>query len=284
MDRLPQRALRLLRSLVIAAAAALFVWTVVLMIFEEKFIYFPQKYPQGAYDQAHSIPNLRECWITTEDSVRIHAWFAPAESAKATLVMSHGNAGNISHRYLVLRSLQRRGYNVLMYDYRGYGRSNGTPSEDGIYRDGRAAYDYVISLPNVDKNRVFLWGTSLGGAVAIDVAQYRTVAGLILESTFTSAPDVARVAYPFLPVQFVMHTKLNSIQKIKNIKIPLLIIHGSRDSIIPIRMGRSLFDAANEPKELYEIPTADHNDTFFVGGEEYFERVDHFVNYISHQS
>src|SRR5512137_1151904 len=134
MDRLPQRALRLLRSLVIAAAAALFVWTVVLMIFEEQFIYFPQKYPQGAYDQAQSIQNLRDCWLTAEDGIRIHAWFAPAESAKATLVMSHGNAGNISHRYLVLRSLQRRGYNVLMYDYRGYGRSDGTPSEEGIYR------------------------------------------------------------------------------------------------------------------------------------------------------
>jgi uncharacterized protein len=277
MNHTAHRGFRLLRSLLIAAAAALFLWTIVLMIFEEKFVYFPQKYPQGAYDQAQSIPNLRECWITTDDSVKIHAWFAPAESAKATFVMSHGNAGNLSHRYLVLRSLQRHGYNVLMYDYRGYGRSEGTPSEDGIYRDGRAAYDYALSLPEVNKAKLFLWGTSLGGAVVIDVAQSRPATGLVLESTFTSARDVACIAYPFLPVQFVMRTQLNSIEKIRDIRIPVLVIHGTRDSIILVGMGRKLFEAASGPKEFYEIPQADHNDTFFVGGEEYFSRIDRFV-------
>ena len=252
------------------------------MFFEEKFIYFPQKYPQGAYDQARSIPNLRDCWIRTEDSVTIHAWFTPAESAKATLVLSHGNAGNISHRYLLLRSLQRRGFNVLMYDYRGYGRSEGTPTEDGIYKDGLAAYDYAMSLPEVNPGRVILWGTSLGGAVAIDVATHRQAAGLILESTFSSAKDVARVVYPFLPVQFFMHTKLNSIEKIKTLAVPILVIHGAHDSIIPIGLGKKLFDAANDPKDFYEIPNADHNDTFFMGGDEYFSRIDRFVASISH--
>jgi len=283
MNRFAQRGIRLLRSLVIAAISALLIWTIIFMIFEEKFIYFPQKYPQGPYDQARSILNLRDCWIKTEDSVTIHAWFAPAESAKATLVVSHGNAGNISHRYLLLRSLQRRGFNVLMYDYRGYGRSDGTPSEDGIYKDGRAAYDYAVTLPEVKPERVFLWGTSLGGAVAIDVATHRHVAGLILESTFSSATDVARVVYPFLPVQFFMHTKLNSIEKIKTLTIPTLVIHGARDSIVPIGLSRKLFNAANEPKDFYEIPNADHNDTFFVGGNEYFSRVDRFIASVIHQ-
>ena len=253
------------------------------MIFEEKFIYFPQKYPKGAYDQAQSIPNLRDCWIRTDDGVKIHAWFAPAESAKATIVISHGNAGNISHRYLLLRSLQRHGFNVLMYDYRGYGRSEGTPTEDGIYKDGLAAYDYAVSLPEVKSGRVFLWGTSLGGAVAIDVASHRQAAGLILESTFTSAKDVAQLVYPFLPVQFFMHTKLNSIEKIKALTIPILVIHGAHDSIIPIGLGRKLFNAANEPKDFYKIPNADHNDTFFMGGDEYFSRIGRFVASITHQ-
>jgi len=283
MHRFAQRGIRLLRSLVIAAASALLIWTIVLMIFEEKFIYFPQKYPRGAYEQAHSIPGLRDCWITTEDSVKIHAWFATAESAKATLVVSHGNAGNISHRYLLLRSLQRHGFNVLMYDYRGYGRSEGTPTEEGIYKDGLAAYDYAVSLPEVKPGRVILWGTSLGGAVAIDVATHRHAAGLILESTFSSAKDVARVVYPFLPVQFFMHTKLNSIEKIKTLEVPVLVIHGAHDSIVPIGLGRKLFNAANEPKDFYEIPNADHNDTFFMGGDEYFSRVDRFVASITHQ-
>lgn len=277
VKRFLQRGLRLLRSLVIAAVAALLIWTIVLMVFEEKFIYFPQKYPQGPYDQARSIPGLRDCWIETEDSARIHGWFAPADSARATLVIAHGNAGNISHRYPLLRSLQQRGFNVLMFDYRGYGRSEGSPSEDGIYKDGRAALDYALTLPEVRQDRVILWGTSLGGAVVVDVATKRHVAGLILESTFTSANDVARLVYPFLPVQFFMRTKLNSFEKIKTIKTPLLVIHGSLDSIIPIGLGRKLFNGANEPKDFYEIPSADHNDTFFLGGDEYLSRIQRFA-------
>ena len=284
MKRYLQFGLRLLRSLVIAGVAALLIWTVVLMMFEEKFIYFPQKYPQGLYDQARSIPGLRDCWIKTEDSVRIHGWFAPADSARATLVIALGNAGNISHRYPLLRSLQRHGFNVLMFDYRGYGRSDGSPSEDGIYKDGRAALDYALTLPEVRPDCVILWGTSLGGAVAVDVATKRRVAGLILESTFTSAKDVARLVYPFLPVQFFMRTKLNSVEKIKTITIPVLVIHGSLDTIIPVGLGRKLFNAANEPKDFYEIPAADHNDTFFVGGDEYMSRIQKFASFaINHR-
>lgn len=274
---LMKRLLKWLRMVLIAAVAAILFWTIAAMLFEEKFIYFPDKYPSGPYDQAKAIPNLRDCWITTADGVKIHGWYASAESAKATLVISHGNAGNISHRYLILRSLQRRGYNVLMYDYRGYGRSEGSPSEEGLYEDGRAAFDYVSTLPGVQPSRIFLWGTSLGGAIAVDVALHRRAAGLILESTFTSAKDVARLAYPFLPVHLTLRTKLNSIDKIQTLLVPILVIHGSRDDIIPVSLGRRLFQAANEPKEYYEIPAADHNDTFFIGGEEYFDRIDRFV-------
>ncbi|MDP2886221.1 MAG: alpha/beta hydrolase [Ignavibacteria bacterium] len=277
MNRLTQRGMRWLRMLGIAVAAALIFWTIVFMLFEDKFIYFPDRYPKGAYDQARSIPNLRDCWITAEDGVKLHGWFAPAESAKATLVISHGNAGNISHRYLLMRSLLRHKFNVLMYDYRGYGRSEGTPSEEGVYIDGRAFFDYALTLPEVNPQRVILWGTSLGGAVATDVATQRPAAGLILESTFTSGKDVTRILYPFLPVQFFLRSKFNSIEKIRTLSIPTLIMHGEHDSIIPPGLGRKLFNAANEPKEFYEIPGADHNDTFFVGGDEYFNRIDQFV-------
>jgi hypothetical protein len=277
VNRLTQRGMRWLQMIGVAVAAALIFWTIVLMSFENRFIYFPDKYPKGAYDQASSIPNLRDCWVTAEDGVKLHGWFAPAESAKATLVISHGNAGNISHRYLLMRSLVRHKFNVLMYDYRGYGRSEGTPTEEGVYEDGRAFFDYALNLPEVNPQRIILWGTSLGGAVAIDVAAQRPAAGLIVESTFTSAKDVARVLYPFLPVHFFLRSKFNSIEKIRTLNIPTLVIHGEHDSIIPIGLGRKLFNAANEPKEFYEIPGADHNDTFFVGGEEYFSRIDRFV-------
>jgi fermentation-respiration switch protein FrsA (DUF1100 family) len=261
----------------IAIAAILIFWTIALMIFEDRFIYFPEKYPKGPYEQASSIPNLRDCWITTDDGVKLHGWFAPAESAIATLVISHGNAGNISHRYLLMRSLLHRKFNVLMYDYRGYGRSDGTPNENGIYKDGLAFFDYASTLSEVKPGTVFLWGTSLGGAVATDVATKRPAAGLILESTFTSGKDVAHLLYPFLPVGPFMHSKFNTIDKIRSLHLPLLVVHGSLDEILPFGLGRRLFSAANEPKEFYEISGARHNDTFFVGGEEYFNRIDRFV-------
>jgi hypothetical protein len=267
----------LARQLIIAAIAAVLIWTVIAMVLEDKFIYFPTKYPGGLYEEARLIPGLRDCWITTEDGVKIHAWFAPTDSAIATLVMAHGNAGNISDRIDIIRRLQRTGFNVLMFDYRGYGRSDGSPTEAGIYKDGLAAFDYARSEESVDASRIILWGTSLGGAVAVDVATKRPAAALILESTFSSARDVASVVYPFLPVRFLLRTKLNSIDKVGKIRIPILFIHGRNDRIIPRELGQTLFDAANEPKKFYVIEGADHNDTYRVGGDKYFNTVKDFV-------
>ncbi len=164
-----------------------------------------------------------------------------------------------------------------MYDYRGYGRSEGTPSEEGVYRDGRAFFDYTSTLPEVDPRTIILWGTSLGGAVATDVATKRPVAGLVLESTFTSTKDVARILYPYLPVGAFMRSRFDTIDKIKTLRLPVLVMHGSLDEILPIGLGSQLFTAAMDPKEFYEIVGARHNDTFFVGGEEYFSRIDQFV-------
>ncbi|HAL56444.1 MAG TPA: peptidase [Bacteroidetes bacterium] len=271
------RILTLFRRVLVALVSAIAVWTVILMIFEDKFIYFPSKYPEGYYGDAQRIPGLQECWITTEDGVRLHAWFAPAESARATLVISHGNAGNISHRSDIMVRLQRTGFHVLMYDYRGYGKSEGSPGEEGVYKDGRAAFDYAVSLPGVDPKRIVLWGTSLGGAVAVDVATQRPAAALILESTFTSAREMARILYPILPAQFLIRSKFNSIDKIRRLTIPILVMHGDQDSIIPFKLGKKLFDAAPAPKEFYEIIGADHNDTYFVGGREYLDRALSFV-------
>lgn len=263
--------------LAIAGLAAIAFWTLIVMIFEERFIFFPTKFPDGNYEDAHFVPNMVDCWIPTEDGITIHGWFAPADSAFATLIISHGNAGNISHRIPLIRRLQQAGFNVLMYDYRGYGRSQGSPYEGGVYNDGRAAFDYALTLPGADPARIILWGTSLGGAVAVDVATYRKAAGLILESTFSSARDVAQTIYPFLPMRFILRSQFNSAEKIRGVHIPLLFIHGTMDGIIPIGLGKKLFQAAHEPKEFYEIPNADHNDTFFVGGEPYVQRIADFA-------
>jgi fermentation-respiration switch protein FrsA (DUF1100 family) len=277
MQAMSKKVGRLFRQILIAAVVALVFWSIISMIFEEQFIFFPDRYPSGRYDESSRIPHLVDCWMMAEDGVKLHGWYAPSDSAIATFVIAHGNAGNISHRIEIIHALQESGFNVLMFDYRGYGRSEGSPSEEGIYKDGRAAFDYARGLPQVDSQRIILWGTSLGGAVAVDIATHRPAAGLILESTFTSAIDFAAIHYPFLPVRYFMRTKLNSIDKISKIHIPLLIIHGSRDEIVPIKFGRELFAAANTPKELYEIANADHNDTYVVGGARYLQRIREFA-------
>jgi len=177
----------------------------------------------------------------------------------------------------IIKALRDAGFNVLMFDYRGYGRSEGSPTEDGVYRDGRAAFDYLSQRTDVDSSSIILFGTSLGGAVAVDVATHRPAAGLILEATFSNAKDVARIAYPFLPAQFILRSEFNSEEKIRSIRIPTLIIHGGEDNIIPVALGRKLYDAANEPKSFYLIPGADHNDTFWVGSEEYLQTIRSFA-------
>ncbi len=268
---------RFIGRLVVAAVAAILIWTVLIMIFEDRFIFFPTAYPGGYYRDAGSVPNLEDCWFTAEDGVKLHGWFAPADKPIATLVMAHGNAGNISHRLPIIKALRDIGFNVFMFDYRGYGRSEGSPDEEGVYRDGRAAFDYVVGRADVDSSHTVLFGTSLGGAVVVDVATHRLAAGLILESTFSSAKDVARVAYPFLPVQFFLRAKFNSDEKIRSLHIPTLFLHGERDSIIPISLGRKLFEAANEPKTFYVVPGADHNDIFWVGGKAYLRQIRDFA-------
>lgn len=265
--------LRFAKQVLLAVIVAILFWTILLMIFEERFIFFPSPYPDGYYEDARTLPGLEDCRFETEDSVKLHGWFARADTPIATLVMSHGNAGNISHRLPVIKALRDLGFNVFMFDYRGYGRSEGSPNEEGVYRDGRAAFDYVARRTDVDSTSIILFGTSLGGAVAVDVATHRPAAGLILESTFSSAKDVARVAYPFLPAQFVLRTKFSSDEKIRTIRIPSLFLHGDRDSIIPISLGRRLFEAANEPKKFYVVSSADHNDIFWVGGSAYLQQI-----------
>ena len=277
MKSIPKHILVFVRQVLVAVVAAIFIWTILIMIFEEKFIFFPSKYPDGIYENARSIPNIQECWIRTEDGIKLHAWFAAVDTPLATLVISHGNGGNISHRSELMRRLLRTGFNVLMYDYRGYGKSEGSPDEQGVYNDGRAAFDYALTLHGVDPKRIVLWGTSLGGAVAIDIATQRPAAALILESTFSSGKDLARVFYPFLPIQFFLRSQFNSIDKIQNITIPVLSMHGNRDKIIPFELGRKLFNAANDPKEFYEIQGADHNDTYIIGGNEYLKQARTFV-------
>lgn len=261
--------LRFARSVLVAVIVALTFWSLITMIFEEKLVYFPSGYSESFYRSSAVGLDPEDHFFATEDGTRLHAWLVRAKDPIATLLHFHGNAGNLAYRSEKIRRLRNGGFNVFIFDYRGYGRSEGSPHEDGVYQDARAAYDYLSALPGIDTTRIIAHGISLGGAVAVDAALYRTFAAMILESTFSSAPDVAAAVYPFLPARFLMRTRLDSESKIVSLHLPLLFIHGTHDSVIPFRLGRKLFQAAHEPKRFEAIEDADHNDVFLVAGESY---------------
>jgi hypothetical protein len=259
--------------MIIAIVVSLVFWTLVIMIFEEQFIFFPAVYPEGNYEAEERALHPEDHWFETEDKVRLHGWFLPSADAVGTIILFHGNAGNLSHRGEILRRFRSSGFNVFIFDYRGYGKSKGSPTETGVYADARAAVRYVTDLAGVNSRRLFYHGSSLGGAVAIDAALYQQPTAMILESTFSSARDVAASAYPFLPLQFLLRAKFDSDSKIRTLHVPVLFFHGTEDSIIPYRLGRRLFDAANPPKQFIDIPGADHNNLFLVGGNGYLEQI-----------
>lgn len=241
-------------------------------------IFFPTKYPEGFWQPAQRGIAVEDCFFTTSDGVKLHGWYAPYEGAQHTLLWCHGNAGNISHRLDQLKMLHERvRVNIFILSYRGYGRSEGSPDEDGLYQDARAAYDYLVAEKQVNAKQLVLYGQSLGGAVVVDLAVARPCAGLIIESSFSSAKDVAKSLFSFLPVHYFIGVRFDSATKIKQVHVPVLIIHGTHDEVIPYELGRKLFDAANEPKEFYSMPGATHNDPFLVGGEAYYSKIRQFI-------
>jgi hypothetical protein len=220
-----------------------------------------------------------DVFLEAADGVRIHGFWLPAEGATRALLFLHGNAGNASHRLPNAAELVALGTNVLLLDYRGYGLSDGSPSEAGVYADARAGLGYLIEERGIPEDRIVVFGRSVGGAVAVDLVQDRAIAGLILESTFTSASAMARSLLP-LAAPFV-RGHFDSENKIARLRAPLLFFHGDRDEIVPYGLGRQLFEAAPEPKAFETIEGAGHNDTTTIGGRPYFERIGRFLNEVA---
>jgi hypothetical protein len=218
--------------------------------------------------------------ILTEDDVRIHAFFLPSPGATRAILFLHGNAGNASHRLPNAAALMRLGSHVLLLDYRGYGLSEGSPSEAGVYADARAALAHLVDEVGIPEPRTVVFGRSLGGAVAVDLVQDRDIAGLILESTF---PSVAAMAGNLFggPFAWLARGRFDSEQKIARLRAPLLFFHGDRDEIVDFELGGRLYRAAPEPKEFQPIPGAGHNDTVEVGGRSYFERIRRFLDEVA---
>ena len=263
---------------------------VLIMTFEDRFIYFPAKFPEGFWDvgslpraQGEIFPEIQDCEFASGDGVKLHGWFCTpavvgsgATKAEMTMLWLHGNAGNISHRYEIINRFVKIPVNVFIIDYRGYGKSEGKPSEEGLYRDAQGAWDFLVNDLRIPPDRIVVFGKSLGGAIAIDLATRIQPAGLIVQSSFSSAADMAATVMPLLP-KSLLHHRLDSVSRIEQVSCRKLFIHSQADEIVPFRLGKKLFDAAPEPKEFYEVKNAPHNETCFVGGAAYIDKLREFI-------
>lgn len=237
---------------------------------ENYLVFFPEK---DLELQPHDLGlDAEDAYVDTPDGVRLHGWFFPPPDAEApVLLFCHGNAGNISHRLDNVQHLVRHGFGVFLFDYRGYGRSTGKPSEQGIYQDGWSAYSYLVNERKIPADRIVSFGRSLGGTVALEVALRHPVRCLILESTFTHTRGMARHMGPFALLSPVLPAHFNNLAKIPRLEGPKLLIHGTADDLVPFSMGQALFEAAREPKTFLPLEGAGHNDTYVKGGEPYFQ-------------
>jgi fermentation-respiration switch protein FrsA (DUF1100 family) len=234
----------------------------------------PTRYPQGNWRPCGLA--YQDVWFRSCDGTRLHGWYVPRDNPRAVVLYCHGNSGNITHRADVLRTLHDEvGASVFIFDYRGYGRSGGRPSEEGILADARAARAWLAHQAGIDPQEIVLLGHALGGGVAVDLAARYGARALVLESTFTSVPDVGASYFPRLPINLITRTELDSYRKIRRYHGPLLQSHGQRDTIVPYRLGRRLYVAANEPKQFIPLPGHDHMDPM---GDEYYQQLTTFLD------
>jgi uncharacterized protein len=248
--------------------------SLLIYFYQPRFIYFPHK-------EVEATPKLisleyDELTLTTSDDVELNAWWIPNPNSRATLLFLHGNAGNISHRLESINIFYKLGLSVLIIDYRGYGKSNGTPSEQGTYIDAETAWSYLTNNKNISSDNIIIFGRSLGGAVAIWLAEKHPSAALIVESSFTSIADIGKYYYPYLPSSLLAQIKYPSKDRISNINSPLLIIHSINDELIPYKYGQGLFKVAKKPKIFLNI-SGGHNDGFLTSGDKYINGIERFI-------
>lgn len=244
--------------------------------FQRQRLYLPDRFPNGHWRPHRFGLHAEDHWFRTTDGLTLHGWWMPHPRAVGTVLYCHGNSGSIAHQIGVFRHVRRLKVNVFGFDYRGYGRSEGQPSEGGLYADARAAYDHLVSDLGVTSESVLLFGHSLGGAVAIDCALDRPVAGLIVQSSFTHLKDATRASFPNLPVHLLARKRFHSLEKVRQLTMPKLFVHGGSDGTLPLEFCERLFEEAADPKELYVVPRADHNDVYRHGGFRYLRRLSRF--------
>ncbi len=262
-------------STLVTLAGAYLVAAALLYLCQRRLVYFPTKAIVARPDQ-WGLP-YEEVWLRTSDGLRLSAWFVPAEKPRAYSIFCHGNAGNISHRVESLEIFHKLGVATLVFDYRGYGRSEGRPTEEGTYRDAEAAWDYLVGERGVAPEKVVVFGRSLGGPIAAHLAATREPGALILESTFTSAPEVAQRMLPVFPARWLCRVKYPTAEFLAGVRCPVLVVHSPEDELIAWRFGRGVFEAAGEPKEFLQI-SGTHNEGFLTSGRRYVEGLDRFLS------
>jgi hypothetical protein len=266
------RALRVLAVTLVAALACLAVLGDPMRdALLRGLLYFPMR-PSGATPALAGI-EFEDLSIRAEDGIELHGWWIPSGSRRegrtaVHLLLCHGNAGSVEDRLIHARYLVDAGVDVLLFDYRGYGRSQGSPGEEGTYRDARAARQALLARGDVDPERLFYLGESLGGAVALELALAHPPRGLVLQSAFTSIRDMARFHYPFIPPALVPDAYPN-LARIGQLRAPLLAMHGDADDIVPLSAGEALYAAAPGPKKLHVFRGLGHNDLVSGAGADY---------------
>lgn len=252
-----------------------------LRVFESSLIFFPNFPGRLVGDWNPRGLAKEDVQLATLDGVKLHAWWIPAEGAEFTFVALHGNAANIANRADVYLFLHEIPVNVLAVEYRGYGKSEGSPGEDGFYLDAQAGYDHVVKERGRAPKTIIAFGQSLGTPVAADLAAHRAVGGVVLEAPFTSGRAVARRVYPFLPgLGYVIKSKFETAAKLQDARVPVLVVHCTGDPVIPFAMGEEVFRQAREPKLFYAVKGYGHEEASLIAPLEYRVKLQEFLRTI----
>ena len=261
-------------SLLFILCGVYFGMLILLFLMQSRLVYFPSK--EIVCTPADIRLKFEDITMKTFDGFNLNAWFIPANSPTGTVLFCHGNGGNISYSLDVVETLNKFNLNVLLFDYRGYGKSEGSPTENGTYTDADTAYRWLIKDKNIPESSIIVMGRSLGAAIAANLAKNHNPRILILESGFSSTADVAAKQYPIFPVRLLCRYKYKTADYVKDIKCPLLVVHSPDDEIVPYSNGIKIFSSGKEPKEFLEI-RGSHNEGYSDSGDTYTNGLKDFI-------
>jgi fermentation-respiration switch protein FrsA (DUF1100 family) len=268
-------------NLFLAILVAYLLVLALVRIFEPRLIFFPN-YPSRLEGDWHPRGlSVQDLYLTSSDGTKLHAWWIPSDQAKFTILAFHGNASNIANRAPTYEFLRDTPVNVFALEYRGYGHSEGAPSESGLYKDADAAYQYLVTTKSIDPRTIISYGQSLGTAVAANLAAHRPVAAVILEAPFPSASALARKLFWFLPgIELLVHGQLNTTANLNKSSAPLLIVHCTQDPVIPYQFGQAVYNAAPESKQFLSVEGLCHEESSLIAPAKYRATLQSFLTTI----